>query len=140
MYVCLYVYMYIHIYVCVYIYIYIYIRIHAYIYIYIYMYMNMYMYMYMCIYIYIYTYTYAYICTTYAFRTTTYEKMQLSESNEVPETKILLGYWVRAPVFTGILQEHTGENSFPRIPTGIGYCSYRISENLREPPGVYGRM
>ena len=30
----------------------------------------------------------------------------------------LSNYGVRAPVFCGNLREQTGENSFPRIPTG----------------------
>ena len=45
-------------------------------------------------------------------------------------------YGVRAPVFYGKLREQTGENGFPRIPTGILFLllqkSPNISGNLRE--------
>ena len=46
-------------------------------------------------------------------------------------------YRVRAPDFYGNLREQTGENGFPRIPTGTLFCSYR---SLQKPPGVYGIM
>ena len=43
-----------------------------------------------------------------------------------------LEYGVRAPVFYGNLLEQTGENSFPRRPTGSLFC---YCTNLRKPPG-----
>ena len=48
-----------------------------------------------------------------------------------------LEYGVRALVFYGNLRQQMGEHSFPRIPTGNLFCSYR---NLRKPLGVHGRM
>ena len=53
------------------------------------------------------------------------------------ETKRVLEYGVRAPVFYGNLREQTGETCFPQKPTGSLFCSCR---NLRKPSGVYGRM
>ena len=90
-------------------------------YIYIYIYM---MYMYVCIYIYIYIYIYISIHTyTYMAK------------------RVLEECGVRAPVFYGNPREQTGESGFPRWPTGSLFCSYRnLLENLRKPPGVYGRM
>ena len=56
--------------------------------------------------------------------------------------KRVLEYGVRAPVFFGNLREQTGENCFPRRPTGSLFCSYctDIFEHLRKPPGGYWRM
>ena len=42
----------------------------------------------------------------------------------------LLEYGVRAPVFYGNLPEQTGENGFPRIPTGILFVLKEICENF----------
>ena len=67
------------------------------------------MFIYVCVYIYIYIYIH----------------------------KRVLENGVRAPVFCGSLREQTGENGFPRKPTGSLFCS---CGNLRKPPGVYGRM
>ena len=40
------------------------------------------------------------------------------------QIKRVLEYGVRAPVFYGNLREQTGENGFPRKPTGNLFCSY----------------
>ena len=53
------------------------------------------------------------------------------------DTKRVLKYGVRATVSYGSLREQTGENGFPRKPTGSVFCSYR---NLRKPLGNYRRM
>ena len=51
-------------------------------------------------------------------------------------SKRVLEYGVQAPVFYGNLREQTGENGFPRIPTGSLFCSYR---DLRKLPGIHRR-
>ena len=48
-----------------------------------------------------------------------------------PPVKRVLEYGVRAPVSYGNLREQTGENGFPRKPTGSLFCSYRNLRNLR---------
>ena len=48
-----------------------------------------------------------------------------------------LVYGVRAPVFYRSLREQTGENVFPRIPTGNLFCSYR---NLRKSQETSGSL
>ena len=39
-------------------------------------------------------------------------------------------------MFCGNLQEQTGENDFPRIPTGILFCSYRDIRKSPETSGI----
>ena len=47
--------------------------------------------------------------------------------------KRVLEVEVRAPVSYGNLREQTGENGFPRKPTGSMFCSYRnLRRDLRE--------
>ena len=46
-------------------------------------------------------------------------------------SKTLLEYGVWAAVFYGDPREQTGGNGFPRQPAGRLFCSYRISERLR---------
>ena len=41
-----------------------------------------------------------------------------------PPVREYLSAGLRAPVFYGNLREQTGESGFPRIPTGILFCSY----------------
>ena len=48
-----------------------------------------------------------------------------------------LEYGIGAPVFCGNLREQTGENGFPRKPTGSLLCSYR---NLRTSPEAFGSL
>ena len=48
-----------------------------------------------------------------------------------------LGYGPQAPIFYGNLQDHAASNGFPRVPTGILFCSYR---NLQTTSVVYGIM
>ena len=121
-------------YICIYM--------HEYIYIYIYIYIRMYAYIY--IYIYIYTYICIMIyrilcCHNLCIEGARMRARALCHCIRPSRRKRGLEYGMRASVFYGNLREQTGENGFARIPTGSLSCSYRISENLRKPPGVYGR-
>ena len=62
-----------------------------------------------------------------------------------PAYKKGLEYGVRAPVFYGNLREQTGENGFPRIRIVqeawfVLTVLTDISESLRKPRGVFGKM
>ena len=102
-----------------------------------------YIYIYISIYIYIYTYIYIYIYIVYN-RCTDCDASFTNTGGrcaaEVRKRRLLkrgLEHGVRAPVFYGNVQEQTGENGFPRIPTGSLFCSYR---NLRKSPETSGSL
>ena len=58
------------------------------------------------------------------------------QSSQDATDKRGLGCRVWAPVFCGDLREQTGENGFPRIPTGSLFCS--TERNLRKSPETSG--
>ena len=88
-----------------------------YTYIYIYISLSLYIYIYICVYIYIYIYIYI-----YRFR----------RGQQAPGRR---EYGVPAAVFYGNLREQTGENGFPRKPTGNLLCSYRSLQQFPETSG-----
>ena len=103
--------------------------------IYIYIYIHTHTYIYMCIYIYIHTYQYKYV---YTYKMT--ERMSCSGYPHHADTWRGLDCmcsWSDSGILYGNLREYSGENGFPRKPTGSLFCSYR---NLRKSPEASGSL